>query len=128
MVPYSAPETYPLPSLKNYSELIGPKCPLIFPTSVPCIILQRCASKPDCPPVIAAKIAFTPPPITMWNLGFYLSQNNGLIEIVFIGSSCLKYFNTLKVSGSIIFDPLSAAVPKIEKFLLNANELILFLS
>jgi hypothetical protein len=46
----------------------------------------------------------------------------------FIGSYCLKYLMTYKVSGSIIFEPLSAAVAKILKSLLKAIPLILVLS
>jgi len=70
-------------------------------------------------------MADTPPPITVWNLGLAVSQKSGEMETAFMGSSCLKYLKISKVYGSIILDPLSAAVAKIEKFLLKAIELIL---
>jgi hypothetical protein len=47
------------------------------------------------------------------------------MDTAFIGSSCLKYLRIYSVYGSIILDPLSAAVAKTEKFLLKAIELIL---
>ena len=91
-------------------------------------MLHMWASKPAWPPVIAAKIAFTPPPITMWNLGLSWLQNSGLIATEFIGSSCLKYLRIYNVSGSKIFEPLSAAVAKMLKSLLKAIPLIFVLS
>lgn len=77
---------------------------------------------------MAAKMALTPPPMTMWYFGLPMLQNNGLIAIVFIGSSCLKYLMIYIVSGSMIFEPLSAAVPKMLKSLLKAMLLIFVLS
>jgi len=77
---------------------------------------------------MAARMALTPPPIIIWYLGFVTLQKRGLIEIEFIGNSCLKYLIIYRVSGSIILDPLSAAVPKMVKSLLKASPLIFVFS
>jgi hypothetical protein len=61
----------------------------------------------------------------VWNLGLRSSQKRGDIDTALIGNYCLKYLKISKVSGSMIFEPLSAAVARIEKFLLKASELIL---
>ena len=125
ITPSSPPEINPLPSLKNYIEFIGPKCPLIFPTSFSCIMLQMWASKPECE-LPAAKTAGIPPPIAIWNLGAISALKSGETATAFIGNSCLKNLIISIVSGSRILEPLLAAVASTAKFLLKAIELILF--
>jgi hypothetical protein len=43
---------------------------------------------------MAAMMAETPPPMTVWNFGLVSAQKRGEMETAFMGSSCLKYLST----------------------------------